>query len=1564
MSGIDNSAPAITITNPDTDLAQTKIVSAVDSDIDDATVWAYRQIAGNASCDVSQMAGEVTTYAEGSEITFTKESDNGTKVCFASTDTVNNTSYGVSEVLAGIDATAPTITVTNPDVTTPSAQKMVHAADTEENSVLHYQQVAGDIVCAAESMTDARVYTEDEMLTFSRESDNGTRVCFSSTDTVGNTAYTSSVVLANIDRTATTVSITITTGSDSDSIQKDGEPLVYSQKRVVSATDSDYGVATVWFYKQIAGSASCGENQMKEDASPYSEGDDLSFSKESDNGTKVCFSVTDTANNTVYMVSGIIEGIDRTAPIINITNPSDGIVSEKIVKAADTDTAETVWEYKILDNAAEVCNAGTMANGAAQYSEESEVTFTDESANGSRVCFSSTDVAGNTAYAVSAPIAGTISITINARSDNGLIQSDGTPIEYAQNKIISATDLDDITETVWSYKQIAGDASCNERQMSRETQPYIEGDEISFSKESDNGTKVCFSVTDTANNTVYMVSGVIEGIDRTAPSITVAGASTAVAQSKIVKATDTDTAETVWEHKVLNSAVELCNAAAMANGGVSYSEEGDVTFTDEDANGSRVCFSSADAAGNIAYAVSMPIAGIDATAPIITIANPDMSVASNYKEVQADDTEEVSAWQYQQIDSTAVCDETALTDPVVYAEGTTLTFGKDADNGTKVCFAVSDVAGNTAYDSSAAFANINETASTINITTSTWVDPAQADDSTIVRVQAKAVVGTDGNDTPTEWFYKQIAGDAACDASVKAQDVLPYTEGIPVVLKKETDNGTKVCFISVDRNGIVSAAASEVIVGIDTTAPTIAITAVTSDPAQNKVISARDYDTNETVWMYKQVAGNTRCNADQMSSNAQPYTEGMELTFAQESDNGTKVCFSVTDSADNTMYRMSGMLAGIDATKPTISSATLVDAKRTQTKVVVGDRVQSFGTFSAGNFRVEIDGVSYEVVKVSGLKQSVDAQETYFTITHPAIVQESIATLTYTGDSEGGIVDAVGNALESFTGLAMYSTKFVTLSLSDSSINDGSSDQVALTVSASLDTFSNGDVVEIHKKGSAARVLKSVLVSSGIVGAADADGDASFEIVLPKRVFTVDEDTILFAVYTPVGGTVGQKGVELAVPYHSFDIVAPIITVDPLTNGPAQSKTVRATDDDENKTIWSFRTMSAGDVCNANTMTSGLTAYEEGRTLVFDDEQMNDTKVCFSSTDEAGNVSYAPSMVITGIDSILPKITVSGPAGGFARSKTVQAANQDQSVASWVYKQMNKNALCGERTMLTGVTAYTEGEEITFDREDDNDTKVCFAATDGAGNASYATSGVIDGIDNTKPTISVVHPTAGVSPSKVIRATDTDEEGVTEWKYKVIKGNANCTEDAMRTKTHDYREGSGLVFRNERANGWKICFSSTDRIGNVSYSASRVMQGIDINMPSITSAKVSAKNVVTVVVSEGVYAKSAPAKSDFTLTKNNGAVLAITSIHGLPTTARRADTSFMLNFSGTLVAGDTLTLTYHAGSNEIKDKANNVLESIPEGIEVAIPQQFIASQGASSFMMLPSQGALQRAAQN
>lgn len=75
----------------------------------------------NTTCNASR------TFVPYTSTTFTSDIDNGKYICYRAIDSANNTTYELSNAIAGIDATAPTITINNPN-TSPELNKTVTAS--------------------------------------------------------------------------------------------------------------------------------------------------------------------------------------------------------------------------------------------------------------------------------------------------------------------------------------------------------------------------------------------------------------------------------------------------------------------------------------------------------------------------------------------------------------------------------------------------------------------------------------------------------------------------------------------------------------------------------------------------------------------------------------------------------------------------------------------------------------------------------------------------------------------------------------------------------------------------------------------------------------------------------------------------------------------------------------------------------------------------------------------------------------------------------------------------------------------------------------------------------------------------------------------------------------------------------------------------------------------------------------------------------------------------------------------------------------------------------------------
>ena len=724
IAGIDTTKPTITITNPSTSPAQSKTITAITSE-------------GNLEMSNTRLSacdGSLTFGAYASQ-TFTTESDNGQKVCYKATDTAGNIAYNMSDAIAGIDTTKPTITITNPS-TSPAQSKTITAITSEGNL-----EMSNTRLSACDASLTFGAYASQ---TFTTESDNGQKVCYKATDTAGNIAYNMSDAIAGIDTTKPT--ITITNPSTSPAQSKTITAITSEGNLEMSNTRLSACDASLTFGAYAS----------------------QTFTTESDNGQKVCYKATDSAGNIAYNMSDAIAGIDTTKPTITITNPSTSPAQSKTITAITSEGSLEMSNTRLS-----ACDA-SLTFGA--YASQ---TFTTESDNGQKVCYKATDSAGNIAYNMSDAIAGidttkpTITITNPSTSP-------------AQSKTITAITSEGNLE-MSNTRLSACDASLTFGAYASQT----------FTTESDNGQKVCYKATDTAGNIAYNMSDAIAGIDTTKPTITITNPSTSPAQSKTITAITSE------------GSLEMSNTRLSAcDGSLTFGAYASQTFTTESDNGQKVCYKATDTAGNIAYKMSNAIAGIDTTKPTITITNPSTSPAQS-KTITAITSEGNLEMSNTRL---SACDAS-----LTFGAYASQTFTTESDNGQKVCYKATDTAGNIAYNMSNAIAGIDTTKPTITITNPS-TSPAQS--KTITAITSEGSL---------EMSNTKLS---ACDAS------LTFGAYASQTFTTESDNGQKVCYKATDTAGNIAYKMSNAIAGIDTTKPTITITNPSTSPAQSKTITA------------------------------------------------------------------------------------------------------------------------------------------------------------------------------------------------------------------------------------------------------------------------------------------------------------------------------------------------------------------------------------------------------------------------------------------------------------------------------------------------------------------------------------------------------------------------------------------------------------------------------------------------------------------------------------------------------------------------------------------------------
>ena len=217
----------------------------------------------------------------------------------------------------------------------------------------------------------------------------------------------------------------------------------------------------------------------------------------------------------------------------------------------------------------------------------------------------------------------------------------------------------------------------------------------------------------------------------------------------------------------------------------------------------------------------------------------------------------------------------------------------------------------------------------------------------------------------------------------------------------------------------------------------------------------------------------------------------------------------------------------------------------------------------------------------------------------------------------------------------------------------------------------------------------------------------------------------------------------------TVDATAPVITITNPDTSAAQSKSVSAT-------VTSGDTLYKKEISAATACDATVSNFEAYAVSVFSTEAGNGQKVCYKATDTAGNVTYAASNTIAGIDTTSPTITVNNPGNTPATTKTITASATESATLN-----QKISATCDGS--VTGFIAYSS---ITFSDEEDNGTTVCYRAVDAAGNVAYQLSAAIAGIDRQAPTgtLSIANGAAYASTTTVTLTNDV--EGAVLMQYK------------------------------------------------------------------------------------------------------------------------------------------------------------------------------------------------------
>ena len=677
-----------------------------------------------------------------------------------------------------------------------------------------------------------------------------------------------------------------------------GQPTNTNNTTTLSVTVAGTGV-THYKHKTVTGSSCTATGYGSETAIATTITDDISSL--SDGSIILCVLGRDSVGNWQTTATSATWTKDTTAP--TITTTIAGTPAARTVSASDNDSGTTTMLYKLIDGT-DTCDSTEMSSGTTSYTEGSSKSVTGASNNGKKACFSSTDVAGNTAYTATAAltVAGGAPTTTWTPANNGYLTSlsGSITLVFGSDVYSNNTCTTELTNTTADNAVTLGTTNSNNNVATTVTYTAA-SNTITITPDSnltDNTTyyagvtnawyyqngacaqgaaeSISFTTDATAPTlTISAVSGGYVNAAEDNSGVTISGTTTNADSTSDVDLTFTNGSNTTTINNISVSSntwtttLTLTQLTTLTEGTISISGTVD------------------DRAGNTSTATQSFI--YDITAPTLTISavsggyvnstEDNSGVTVSGTTTGADTGSDVDLSFTNGSNTQTISDisvsSNAWTTTLTLAQLTALTEGTISVSGT-----VDDSAGNTAtatqsfvYDTTSPTATLSGVPSGTNNTTTLAV----------------TVAGTG----VTHYKHKVVTG-SSCTATGYGSETAVSTS-ITDTISSLSDGSIILCVLGRDTAGNYQTTATSASWTKDTTAPTITTTvAGTND---NRTVSAVDNDTGATM-EYKIITGGTSCNATTMASGTTSYTEGNSITISA-ADNGKKVCFSSEDTAGN-----------------------------------------------------------------------------------------------------------------------------------------------------------------------------------------------------------------------------------------------------------------------------------------------------------------------------------------------------------------------------------------------------------------------------------------------------------------------------------------------------------------------------------------------------------------------------------------------------------------------------------------------------------------------------------------
>ena len=1284
------------------------------------------------------------------------------------TDTAGNTSAASTDLAITVDGTAPTITTT---IAGTPAARTVSASDNDSGTTtMLYKLIDGTDTCDSTEMSSGtETYTEGSSKSVTGASNNGKKACFSSTDTAGNTAYTATAALTVAGGAPTTTwtpanngyltslsgSITLVFGSDvysNNTCTTELTNTTADNAVTLGTTNSNNNVATTVTYTAASNTITITPDSNLTDNTTYYAGVTNAWYYQNGacaQGAAESISFTTDATAPTLTISAVSGGY------VNAAEDNSGVTVSGTTTNADS-TSDVDLTFTNGSNTTTINNISVSSNTWTTTLTLTQLTTLTEGT----ISISGTvdDRAGNTStatqsfvYDITAP-----TLTISAVSGgyvNSTEDNSGVTVSGTTTGADTGSDVD-LSFTNGSNTQTISDISVSSNAWTT-TLTLTQLTALSEGTIAISGT-----VDDTAGNTSTAATQSFT-YDITGPTITTGIPNLAAADDTGSSSTDNITKNTtnLSFSGTLSGAAATGDIVQLYSGTNKISGATDSSFTGANSRNWAIHISLAagshsikavvvDTAGNEGTQSSGLSVTVDTTAPTITTTIAGTPAA---RTVSASDNDSgTTTMLYKLIDGTDTCDSTEMSSGTEsYTEGSSKSVTGASNNGKKACFSSTDVAGNTAYTATAALTVAG------GAPTTTWT-PANNGYLTSLSGSITLVFGSDvySNNTCTTELTNTTADNAVTLGTTNSNNnvatTVTYTAASNTITitpdSNLTDNTTYYAGVTnawYYQNGACAQGAAESIsFTTDATAPTVSSitynsqadgngSTLTNQPLNGTAYSiitfsepvtqtvANDSTAEPGIWYKtsssatevqydiiasgtlssgdcKNIGTNTNTNkiyscrytgaslsnTNLFKSYAKAYTDeaGNTGTAQSYSTNTNGVTFSAnaapsitytptnnSHTNDNTINITIGSTSTLysNSTGTTFTDTTIDDIITLKEDDASGDNIAFGATISGNTITVDPDSTLEDGVVYVALSSA------WYYGVNPTKTQGTASSASFTVDT----------AAPTLT-IAAVSGGYV----------NATEDNSGVTVSGTTTGADSGSDVDLSfTNGSNTTTISDISVSS----------NAWTTTLTLAQLTTLTEGTI------SISGTVDDSAGNTATATQSFvyDTTAPTITT--TVGGTNDNRTVSASDS-ESGTSMQYKIVVGGTTCNASAM-SGASAYTESSTLTIAVAD-NGKKVCFSSTDAAGNSSYAATAILS-VGSALSATVGSVPAGS-AKSKDVTISSV--TTGATVKYNLITNSSCNATNYGSGGTAVTLSSNsgtVTVTNELDNTKYLCFKVT-------------------------------------------------------------------------------------------------------------------------------------------------------------------------------------------------------------------------------------------------------------